>query len=139
MTGEGFTAGLAAVIGDDQSSWATAWVAAWSVLAVMAFVSGPVFAARIVGKLFAPGFDEIAVYHPGTCLNCTGFYPRDFVSSSGIFDWLLDSVFMWILFPRGLTIGMALRTFAARACGLAVATSRRYVSDAWPRLYASAP
>jgi hypothetical protein len=98
---------LASTIGDDQSWWATAWVASWSILALIAFVAGPVSTARIIGSALAPGFDEVAVYNPPVehCLSCRGYYSREFLSSSGFFHWLLNSIYLWPLFPAiALTI-----------------------------------
>ena len=126
---------LAAIVGDDRSWWATAWVMSWSILALLTVLAGPVLAARIIGSAFAPGFSEVAVYHQPLCGGCEGHYTREFLSSSGFFRWLLNSLLIWAVFPAfTLTIGMTLRTAAARACGLFIAWSRQFVSDSVPRV-----
>lgn len=129
---------LARAIGDDSSWWATAWVVAWSIVAVLFFLGGPELAARIIGSRFAPGFDEIIVRHPAAdnCFGCTDTYTREFVSSSGFFRWLLNSLLIWALLPAiAVAIGMTLRTASARSCGFMIAFVRRYTSDSWIRAF----
>ena len=101
---QGFTVGhLAAEIGDDSSRWATVWVASWAIVAVLLFLEGPYLPARVIGTLLAPGYDEVAVYHPALdCSNCGGTYTREFLSSSSFFHWLLNSLFIWALLPMML-------------------------------------
>lgn len=114
-------------VGEDHSVFGTAWVATWSVLAVLLFLGGPAQPARLIG-LIAPGFEEIAVYHAagvGCVGSCTGYYTREFLSNSGLFHWLMNTDLLWILpAATALTIGMTLRTAAARSCGWVIVTVR---------------
>lgn len=115
---------IVALVGEDNSVFGTAWVAGWSVLALLLFMIGPDQAARLMG-LAAPGYEEIAVYHAAACEGCAPYYTREFLSDVGFFHWIMNSPLLWILPAAvGVLIGATLRTAAARTGGQVIVTAR---------------
>ena len=118
---------LAVQIGEEDSLWGQVWLTALGIVALLMVMAGPFHAARFIGSNLAPGFGEEIVYHspqPG-CVDCLGYYTREFRSTSDAWEGFLNGWIVWFA-PSlaAITIGLAGRPVVNRAAGYAVAGVR---------------
>jgi ABC-type glycerol-3-phosphate transport system permease component len=124
----GYTkAHLAAAIGDDASVWGQAWLVLFGVIALIMVIGGPYHPARAIGSAFAPGFEEVIVRKGGECdfPPCPGRYEREFRSTSGFWESVLNGFLPWAVSPiLMVAIGLGMRSLVSRVAGYVVAMAR---------------
>lgn len=125
---QGYTKGqLARRVGDESSVWGQVWLVLFGVIAFIMVVGGPYHPARAIGSAFAPGFEEVIVREDKPCLfpPCSDQFEREFRSTSGFWQSLLNGWFPWVAPPiMMVAVGVTMRSVISRAAGYVVAMAR---------------
>jgi ABC-type maltose transport system permease subunit len=90
-------------------------------------IGGPYHPARAIGSEFAPGFQEVIVRRVGECdfSPCPEQYEREFRSTSGFWESLLNGFIPWLAPPiLVLVVGLTTRPLISRSAGYVVAMVR---------------